>query len=197
MEIIIESLLKGFRKQDIFFYAAYFLWRSPLLSRSSSITIPAIKKGITYFGHKAYLLLIDEWGISGFCYGRLLGWKDILARLTLGLLGGLIGKLTFGGTQGAILGAIAMTGSHDPEIEKKSKHILDELASSKMVGNEEFSIPASSIRVARLKIGKNDLSVLKIKARWRGRTFLIRRKDADRIEPILIKFLRNRFEIEE
>ncbi|MCD6537995.1 hypothetical protein J7L18_05230 [Candidatus Bathyarchaeota archaeon] len=166
-------------------------------SRSSSIIIPAIKKGITYFGYKAYLLLIDEWGISGFCYGKLLGWKDILTRLILGLLGGLIGKLIFGGTQGAILGAIAMTGSHDPEIEKQSRHVLDELASSKMAGNEEFLIPTSSIRVARLKIGKNDLSVLKIRVGWRGRTFLIRRKDADRIEPILIKFLRNRFEIEE
>jgi len=168
-----------------------------LLSRSSSITIPAIKKGITYFGYKAYLLLIDEWGISGFYYGRLLGWKDILARLMLGLLGGLIGKLTFGGTQGAILGTIAMTGSHDPEIEKKSRRILDELASSKTVGNEEFSISASSIKVARLKIRKNDLSVLKIKTGWSGRTFLIRREDADRIEPILIKFLRNKIEIEE
>jgi len=168
-----------------------------LLSRSSSIIIPAIKKGITYFGYKAYLLLIDEWGITGFCYGRILSWKDILARLTLGLLGGLIGKLIFGGTSGAILGAIALTGSHDLEIEKQSRHILDELASSKVAKNKEFSIPASSIRVARLKIGKNDLSVLKIKAGWRGRTFLIRRKDADRIEPILIKFLRNRFEIEE
>lgn len=168
-----------------------------MLFRSSSIIIPAIKKGITYFGYKAYLLLINEWGISGFYYGRLLGKRDILARLMLGLLGGLIGKLTFGGTQGAILGAIAMTGSHDPEIEKKSRRILDELASSEIAGNEEFSIPASSIRVARLKIGKNDLSVLKIKTGWSGRTFLIRREDADRIEPILIKFLKNRFEIEE
>jgi len=168
-----------------------------LLSISSSIIIPAIKKGITYFGYKTFLLLIDERGILGFCCGRILGWRDILTRLILGLLGGLIGKLTFGGTQGAILGAIAMTGSHDPEIEKKSRRILDELASSKTVGNEEFSIPASSIKVARLKIGKNDLSVLKIKAGWRGKTFLIRREDADRIEPILIKFLGNRFEIEE
>ena len=168
-----------------------------MLSRSSSIIIPAIKKGITYFGYKAYLLLIDEWGISGFCYGRLLGWRDILARLMLGLLGGLIGKLTFGGTQGAVLGAIALTGSHDPEIEKQSRRILDELASSKMAENEEFSISISSIRLARLKIGKSDLSVLKIKAGWRGKTFLIRREDADRIEPILIKFLRNKIEIEE
>ena len=166
-------------------------------SISSSIIIPAIKKGITYFGYKVYLLLIDERGISGFCYGRLLGWRDILARLTLGLIGGLIGKLTFGGTSGAILGAIAMTGSHDPKIKKQSRRILDELASSKMAGKEEFSIPTSSIRVARLKIGKNDLSVLKIRAGWKRRTFLIRREDADRIEPILIKLLRNRFEIEE